>query len=60
MQPTSTHEVMALINLLNLNKANGHDDIDPYFLKIASPITMPSRYLYSLITLYHLVYFRIN
>ena len=38
LQPTSTHEVMALINLLNLNKANGHDDIDPYFLKIASPI----------------------
>ena len=38
LQPTSTHEVMALINLLNLNKANGHDDIDPHFLKIASPI----------------------
>ena len=29
---------MAIINLLNLNKANGHDEIDPYFLKIASPI----------------------
>ena len=29
---------MALINLLNLSKANGHDDIDPYFFKIASPI----------------------
>ena len=29
---------MALINLLNLNKANGHDDIDTYFLKIASSI----------------------
>ena len=38
LQPMSTHEVMALINLLNLNKANGHDDIDPYFLKIAFPI----------------------
>ena len=38
LQPTSTHEVMALINLLNLKKANGHDDIDPYFLKIASPM----------------------
>ena len=29
---------MTLINLLNLNKANGHGDIEPYFLKIASPI----------------------
>ena len=38
LQPTSTHKVMALINLLNHNKANGHDDIDPYFLKIAFPI----------------------
>ena len=41
MQPTLTHEVMALINLLNLNKANGHDDIDPYFLKIVSIIAFP-------------------
>ena len=38
LQPTLTHEVIALINLLNLNKANGYDNIDPYFLKIASPI----------------------
>ena len=38
LQPTSTHEVMASINLFNLNKANRHDDIDPYFLKIASPV----------------------
>ena len=44
LQPTSTHEVMALINFFNLNKANGHDDIDPYFLKIASPI-ITFRYL---------------
>ena len=29
---------MALINLLNLNKGNGNNDVDPYFLKIASPI----------------------
>ena len=29
---------MAIINLLNLNKAYGHDDIDSCFLKIASPI----------------------
>ena len=32
---------MALINLLNLNKANRHDDIDPYFLKIVSIIAFP-------------------
>ena len=38
LQPTSTHKVMVLINLLNLNKPNGHDNIDPYFLKIVSPI----------------------
>ena len=44
-QPTSTHEVMALINLLNLNKANGHEDFDPYFLKIASPIITFPLYL---------------
>ena len=41
LQPTSTHEVMALINLLNFNKTNGHDDIDPYFLKFASIIAFP-------------------
>ena len=41
LQPTLTHEVMALINLLNLNKANGHDDIDPFFLKIVSIIAFP-------------------
>ena len=29
---------MALINSLKLNKAKSHDDIDPYFLKIAAPI----------------------
>ena len=29
---------MALINLLNLNKANEHNDNDPYFLKIAFPL----------------------
>ena len=57
MQLTSTHEVMALINLLNLNKANKHDNIDPYFLKIAFPIIA---FPLSLIILYHLVYFRIN
>ena len=44
LQPTSTHKVVVLINLLNFNKANGHDDIDPYFLKIASLITVSPRY----------------
>ena len=45
LQPTTTHEVMAFINLLSLNKANGHDDIDPYFLKIASFIIAFSLFL---------------
>ena len=38
LQTTLTRKVMALINLLNLNKANGHNDIDSYFLKIVFPI----------------------
>ena len=37
-QPTTPLEIMALINSLKLNKAKSHDDIDPYFLKIAAPI----------------------
>ena len=38
LQPTTPYEIMTLINSLKLNKAGGHDDIDPYFLKIAAPI----------------------
>ena len=61
LQPTSTHEVMALINLLNLNKANGHDDIDPYFLKIASPIiAFPLSLFFNHSISLGIGYFRIN
>ena len=38
LPPTTPLEIMALINFLKLNKAKLHDDIDPYFLKIAAPI----------------------
>ena len=38
LQPTTPLEIMVLINSLKLNKAKSHDDIDPYFLKIAAPI----------------------
>ena len=47
LQPTSTHEVMALINLLNLNKADGLDDIDYHFLKFASIIAFPLSLLFN-------------
>jgi len=39
LHSTSPYEVMSIINSLKQNKANGHDDIDPFFLKIAAPIT---------------------
>ena len=38
LQPTTPLEIMVLINSLKLNKAKSHDDIDPYFFKIAAPI----------------------
>ena len=38
LQPTTPLEIMVLINSLKLNKAKSHNDIDPYFLKIAAPI----------------------
>ena len=38
LEPTTPLEIMVLINSLKLNKAISHDDIDPYFLKIAAPI----------------------
>ena len=36
--PTTYHEIISLISALKLNKAEGHDDIPPYFLKIAVEI----------------------
>ena len=37
LQPVSPQEICTIINSLKQNKANGHDDILPYFLKIAAP-----------------------
>ena len=39
LQSTSPQEVINLINSLKSNKAGGHDDILPYFLKISGYIT---------------------
>ena len=36
--PTTYHEIISLISALKLNKAEGHDDIPPYFLEIAAEI----------------------
>ena len=36
------NEVINLINSLNLSKAVGHDNITPYFLRIASNILAPA------------------
>ena len=43
MSPTNHVEIVSLINSLKLNKASGHDDIPPYFLKLASNIIAYSR-----------------
>ena len=38
LSPTNHVQIVSLINPLKLNKAPGHDDIPPYFLKLASNI----------------------
>ena len=38
LQPSTPQEICMLINSLKQNKASGHDDIFPYFLKITAPI----------------------
>ena len=38
MYPTTYHEIISLISAFKRNKADGHDDIPPYFLKIAAGI----------------------
>lgn len=38
LYPTSPYEVIMLINSLKLNKSSGHDDIHPFFLKVASNV----------------------
>ena len=41
--PPRINEVINLINSLNLSKAVGHDNIAPYFLRVASNILAPAR-----------------
>ena len=36
MEPPQVNKVINLINLLNLCKSVGHDNISPYFLRVAS------------------------
>jgi len=38
LHPASSQEIVTLINSLKLNKASGHNDIPPFFLKIAGPV----------------------
>ena len=40
--PPRINEVINLINSLNLSKAVGHDNIAPYFLRVASNILAPA------------------
>ena len=42
MEPPRVNEVINLINLLNLRKSVGHDNISPYFLRGASNILAPA------------------
>ena len=38
MEPPKVNKVLNMINFLNLNKSVGHDNLSPYFLKVASTI----------------------
>ena len=42
MEPPRVNEVLNMINSLNLNKSVGHDNLLPYFLKVASTILAPA------------------
>ena len=42
MEPPRINEVLNLINSLSLHKSVGHDNISPYFLKVASNIIAPA------------------
>ena len=42
MEPARVNEVINLINSLNLRKSVGHDNISPYFLRVASNILAPA------------------
>lgn len=41
LEPARVNEVINLINSINVNKSVGHDNIPPYFLRIASFIIAP-------------------
>ena len=47
LQPTTPYEIMTLINYLKLNKAGGHDDVDPLFFKDCSPYSFLSFVCYA-------------
>ena len=42
MEPPRVNEVLNMINSLNLNKFVGHDNLSPYFLKVASTFSAPA------------------
>ena len=42
MEPPRVNEVINIINSLNLNKSVGHDNISPYFLRVASDTLAPA------------------
>ena len=42
MEPHRVNEVINIINSLNLNKSVDHDNISPYFLRVASDTLAPT------------------
>ena len=56
MEPSRVNEVINLINSLNLNKALGHDNMSPYFLRIASSTLAPA-FCFFIDTAFHLEIF---
>ena len=41
-EPPRVNEMLNMINILNLNKSLGHDNLSPYFLRVASTILAPA------------------
>ena len=41
LEPPTSTEIIAALRLLSLNKAVGHDQIPPYFLRIAVDVIAP-------------------
>ena len=42
MQPPRVYDVLNMRNSLNLNKSVGHNNLSPYFLRVASTILAPA------------------